>query len=180
VIDADFRSADPQDLSKMGVLPSRMIADQEVSMNTEIVSRPIFIVGLELRTSNDVAFETLPAHWQRFMSEGILERIPNRASDDMYAVYTNYENQGRNNSGVYSCVLGAPVTSLEDVPSDLIAVSFPAGTYQMVPVPSGRADLVGEAWQAVWREDASNRAFIADGERYRTDGRIDLLLGLRP
>jgi predicted transcriptional regulator YdeE len=148
-------------------------------MNTETIREPIFIVGIELRTSNDVAHETIPLHWQRFMTLNIPERIPNRASEDMYAVYTNYQNEGLNNGGVYSCVLGVDVTNLEMVPEGLVAVRLPAASYEVVAVPSGRADLVGEAWQAVWQQDTARRAFIADCERYRADGKIDLLLGLR-
>jgi predicted transcriptional regulator YdeE len=147
-------------------------------MHTQTLAE-ITVVGLELCTSNDVGFETIPAHWQRFASEAVLERIANKASSDVYAVYTNYANPGLNNAGVYSCVIGAAVKNLLQVPEGLTAVTLPASSYQIVPVADGRPDLVGEAWQQVWAQDASQRTFIADAERYRSDGRIDLLLGVR-
>ena len=148
-------------------------------MNIEIQAESIPIVGLELRTNNDVANQTIPEHWQHFYAEGILEKIPNKFSNDVYAVYTNYEHEGLNNSGTYSLVIGASVSALESVPSGLIAVRLPASSYQVVPVPQGRPDLVGESWVAIWQQDTSKRTFIADCERYRTDGTIDILLGIR-
>jgi predicted transcriptional regulator YdeE len=143
---------------------------------TIVLSEPVWIIGLELRTNNDVAFETIPAHWQRFMGEEILGRIPNRVSDTIYVVYTNYQNPGVNNQGIYSCVLGAAVTLREHIPDGLVAVSLPASTDQVVPVE--RADKVGVAWQDIWKQNTSERTFIADTECYYPDGKIEIHLGI--
>jgi predicted transcriptional regulator YdeE len=148
-------------------------------MTIEAQAAPITIVGLELRTSNEVASQEIPALWQRFYAEAILERIPNKLATDVYAVYTHFEHEGLNNTGTYSCVIGAPVPDGEPVPPGLIAVRLPASTYQVVPVPSGRPEQVGAVWQVIWQQDASHRTFIADFERYRADGTIDILLGIR-
>jgi predicted transcriptional regulator YdeE len=144
--------------------------------NTIVSSEPVWIIGLELRTSNEAAFETIPAHWGRFTSEKIFSQIPNRASDNVYAVYTNYQNPGVNNEGIYSCVIGAAVKDTSHLPDGLIAISLPASTYQVVPVE--RADLVGEAWQKIWQQDTSQRTFIADAECYYLDGKVEIHLGI--
>jgi predicted transcriptional regulator YdeE len=143
---------------------------------TIVISEPVWIIGLELRTSNDIAFETIPAHWGRFASEKISSQIPNRASDNVYAVYTHYQNPGVNNEGIYSCVIGAAVKDVSQVPNGLVAVSLPASTYQVVFVE--RADLVGEAWQTIWQQDTSKRTFIADTECYYPDGKVEIHLGI--
>jgi predicted transcriptional regulator YdeE len=148
-------------------------------MQTQIQTAPINIVGLELRTTNQEASSEIPALWKRFMTQGIFDRIPNKISSDVYAIYTNFEHEGVDNTGVYSCVIGAAVSNLDDMPSDLIAVSLPASTYQVIPVPDNRADLVGETWQKIWQEDASQRTFLADFERYQTNGTISIWLGIR-
>ena len=148
-------------------------------MNIEVQTTPITIVGLELRTSNDIANQTIPAHWQGFYAKAILEKIPNKLSNDVCAVYTNYEHEGLNNSGTYSLVIGASVSSFEDLPPDLIAVKLPASSYEVIAVAQGRPDLVGESWMAIWQQDTAKRTFIADCERYRVDGTIDILLGIR-
>ena len=83
----------------------------EAHMNIENQPQAMTIAGLELRTSNDVANQTIPTHWQQFMNQAILEKIPNRLSNDIYAVYTNYEHESGNNTGTYSLVIGAAVAS---------------------------------------------------------------------
>jgi predicted transcriptional regulator YdeE len=144
---------------------------------TIVLSQPVWIIGLELRTSNEVAFETIPAHWGRFTSEKIFSQIPNRASENIYAVYTNYQHPGVNNEGIYSCVIGAAVKDANQVPDGLAAISLPASSYQVIPVE--RAELVGEAWQEIWQQDSSQRTFIADAECYSPDGKVEIHLGIR-
>jgi predicted transcriptional regulator YdeE len=152
----------------------------KIKANTQtiVLSELVWIIGLELRTSNDIAFETIPAHWQRFMGEQILGRIPNRASDTVYAVYTNYQNPGINNEGTYSCVLGAAVRDTSQIPDGVVAVSLPASTYQVVQVES--VEMVGLAWQTIWQQDTSQRTFIADTECYYPDEKVEIHLGIHP
>jgi predicted transcriptional regulator YdeE len=149
----------------------------QTKMQTIVLSEPVWIMGLELRTNNTEAFETIPAHWGRFMGEKILSRIPNRVADNVYAVYTNYQNLGLNNEGTYSCVLGAAVNNVSQIPDGLVAVSLPASTYQVVLVES--AEMVGVAWQTIWQQETKERTFIADTECYYPDGKVEIHLGIR-
>jgi predicted transcriptional regulator YdeE len=148
-------------------------------MTSQIQDKTITIIGLELRTHNEVASQTIPAHWQNFAEQKVLERIPNPLSSAVYAVYTHYQNPGQNNLGIYSCVIGAAVSSDTPVPEGLISIQLPASSYQMVQVPRGRSDLVGETWQSIWQQDPSSRTFIADFERYDADGTIEIGLGVK-
>ena len=136
-------------------------------------------MGLELRTSNDEAMQTIPAHWQRFTEENVLERIPGKLSDEVYAVYTHFENAGVNNLGIYSLIIGAPVSSAQAVPPGMSHAVLPASPRAVFPVPQGQFDQVGPAWLEVWQRDDLTKTFIAECERYRADGQIDILLGLR-
>jgi predicted transcriptional regulator YdeE len=68
-----------------------------------------FIVGIEARTS--AAKETsgegvIPTQWQKFAVEGVLAKIPNKADQNVYQVYTDFANK---RYGEYSVVLGARV-----------------------------------------------------------------------
>jgi predicted transcriptional regulator YdeE len=148
-------------------------------MKIEVQPETITIVGLELRTSNDVANQTIPAHWERFMTQAMLEKIPNKTSNDIYAVYTNYEHEGVDNIGTYSLVIGAAISSLENMPSEFTVVELPVSSYEVISVPHGRPELVGQSWVKIWQQDTSARNFIADFERYQADGTIDILLGVR-
>lgn len=146
-------------------------------MQTVIQQQAIHVVGIELRTSNEEAFRTIPGHWQRFGDEGVVRRIPARRSEDVYAVYTHFENAGRDNGGVYSLVIGCAVDPRAEVPAGFTRVVVPAGRCAVFPVERGRFDRVGPAWQDIWRQ-AFPRSFIADYERYAPDGTIEILVGM--
>ncbi|QHE86730.1 GyrI-like domain-containing protein [Hydrogenophaga sp. BPS33] len=137
------------------------------------------IIGIELRTSNAEAMQTIPPHWQRFHEEGVLARIAGKLSDEVYAVYTHFENAGLNNDGIYSLIIGAPVSSAEPVPPGMTHAVLPACARAVFPVPQGRFDQVGPVWQTVWERHDLPKTFIAEVERYRADGQIDICIGLR-
>ncbi|MDO9434485.1 GyrI-like domain-containing protein [Hydrogenophaga sp.] len=137
------------------------------------------IIGIELRTANSEAMQTIPPHWQRFTQENVLANIPGKLSDEVYAVYTHFENAGLNNQGIYSLIIGAPVSSAQAVPPGMAHAVLPASPRAVFPVPKGQFDQVGPTWQEVWQRDDLPKTFIAECERYRADGQIDILIGLR-
>lgn len=148
-------------------------------MHIEQQDAALRIIGIELRTSNHEAMQTIPPHWQRFTEEDVLARIPGKLSDEVYAVYTHFENAGVNNEGLYSLIIGAPVDSAQAVPAGMNHAVLPVSPRAVFPVPTGRPDQVGAVWQTIWQRDDLPKAFVADCERYRADGRIDILIGLR-
>jgi len=156
----------------------QLIMHTRSPLSTQYLPQAIRIIGLELRTSNDVAAQTIPAHWQRFMAEGVLARIPVKQSDEVYAVYTHFENAGQNNQGWYSLIIGAPVASDQPVPEGLSHAVIPASYRAVFPVPQGDPMQVGAVWQQVWLRDDLHKTYIADLERFRPNGEIDILVGI--
>lgn len=140
---------------------------------------PLLVVGIELRTSNDEAMQTIPPHWRRFTEEGVLARIPNRAGDEVLAVYTHFEHEGIDNRGRYSLIIGAPVEGLREVPPGMVSAVVPASRRAVFAVERARPDLVGQAWQQIWQHGDLQKTFIADYERYGAHGDIDIHIGIR-
>jgi predicted transcriptional regulator YdeE len=138
----------------------------------------IHVIGIELRTTNQEAFQTIPPHWKRFTDEGVPGRIAGKLSDEVYAVYTHFQNAGRNNQGIYSLVLGVPVDAAAPVPPGCTRVVVPASPRAVFPVEKGRFDLVGAKWREIWTRGDLAKTFIADFERYRPNGEIDILIGI--
>ncbi len=136
------------------------------------------VVGIELRTSNLNALDTIPPHWARFNHEGVLAQIPQRQSDTVFAVYTHFENAGLNNTGLYSLVIGATVPAHAAVPVGMVRVVVPASKRVEFAVPARRFDLVGPAWQAVWAQTSLPKTFVAEYERYSANGDIAISIGL--
>lgn len=141
--------------------------------------KPIRVVGLELRTSNEQAFETIPGHWQKVVQQGVLATIPGKTSDDVYAVYTNFENAGKNNQGQYSLIIGAAVEAGSPVPAGLVAAEIPASQRLSFAVESGHPERVGEKWQEIWGKGDLGNTYLADYERYRSNGEIEILVGVK-
>ncbi|MES2939998.1 MAG: effector binding domain-containing protein [Pseudomonadota bacterium] len=139
----------------------------------------IHVIGIELRTSNDEAFRSIPQHWERFSRERVLEQLPPQPAPEVYAVYTHFENAGRDNRGVYSLVIGAPAAPGTPLPPGMVRAVAPASRCAAFDVPAGRHDLVGAAWQEIWARTDLDRTFVADYEHYRPDGGIEILVGLR-
>jgi predicted transcriptional regulator YdeE len=140
----------------------------------------IHVFGIELRTRNTEAFDTIPPHWQRFADGQVLACIPGKLSDEVYAVYTHFQNAGRDNQGSYSLVIGAAVAPDTPLPEGLARAVVPASRRAVFPVAPGRFDLVGAKWQEIWEHTELPKTFIAEYERYRANGDIDILVGIAP
>jgi predicted transcriptional regulator YdeE len=61
----------------------------------------------------------------------------------------------------------------------MLRVVAPASERAMFSVEHGRFDLVGAAWKQVWQWSERPKTFIADYERYRAEGAIELLIGVQ-
>ncbi len=144
----------------------------------ETLADAITVVGIELRTSNAVAAQTIPPLWQRFTQDNVLASIPAKRGDDVFAVYTHFEHAGSNNTGLYSLVIGAAVAPDALVPAGMVRVVIPASPRAVFAVDNGRFDLVGPAWQAVWERNDLAKTFIAEYERYAANGDIHISIGL--
>lgn len=147
-------------------------------MHLEPLAQAIHVVGIELRTTNLEAMQTIPPHWQRFSAEGVLGHIKGRLSDEVYAVYTHFENAGSNNQGLYSLVIGTAVPASAGVPPGMVRVVVPASKRAVFAVEPGRHDLVGPTWMEIWGRTDLAKTYIAEFERYSPDGTIQISIGL--
>ena len=144
------------------------------------VTETVKVVGLELRTTNERAFEEIPAHWGRFHRNGALASILNRVGDDVFAVYTNFEHEGVDNLGLYSLIIGARVT--DDtllVPCGMASVVIAGSRRAVFSVDQGHPERVGERWRDIWACTDIVKTYVCDYERYKASGEIDILVGIR-
>lgn len=147
-----------------------------------ILNNPIHIIGLELRTTNDNSrsFYEIPPFWEKFIKNNYAAKIPNKINNDIYAVYTHFENQGKNNQGMYSLIIGYRAEGCTSIPAGLVSVTIPSGHYRVFTVPGGRADKVGETWQSIWaipNDEKTNWSFCCEFEHYKESGEIDIFIG---
>jgi predicted transcriptional regulator YdeE len=119
-------------------------------MNFKIISLPSFnFIGTPLRASNDdpKSMEDIGKHWQRFYSEKILDKISDKIDDDVLALYAEYEGDFMK---PYTLILGCRVSSLENVPNDLVVNSIPEMKYAMFTAKGKIPDCIIETWKEIW------------------------------
>ncbi len=148
-------------------------------MQTILLSEPLCVHGLALRTSNERAFDDIPRHWRRFHREWAERGIPGRRDGDLFAVYTDFAHPGVDNAGEYTLVIGAAVATDAPPADGLVAVRMPAGRYAVYDVASGHPERVGERWRDVWADGTIAKSFTCDYERYHANGDIAIHVGLR-
>ena len=133
-------------------------------MNT--IQLPAFsIIGIGIRTTNEnnQAAQDIPALWERFFSENIMEQIPGRESTDLYCVYTDYE---KDHTRPYTTVLGCRVSDSSRVPEGMQVVNFPERDYVQFEAKGNLNEgAVIEAWQHIWQSPIP-RSFTTDFEHY--------------
>ena len=73
------------------------------------------VIGIECRTSNNPedAPRDIPRQWEKFYRENVLQKIPNKVSEEVIALYCDYDGDY---TQPYSLVLGCFVTSLDQIP----------------------------------------------------------------
>lgn len=124
------------------------------------------IIGITVKTSNS-DFEKLnhdmSSLWGRFILDDIINQIPNKLSNDIYCVYTDYEGDF---TKPYTALLGCKVTTLDSLPNGLIGKTFNGGIYNKTLVKGDLTKgIVFDAWQEIWKSNFK-RSYIADFEIY--------------
>lgn len=127
----------------------------------------IQIIGIELRTSNtpDAGPKDIPLHWEKFFSENILEQIPNKTSNEVMALYCNYEGDY---TQPYSLIIGCPVSSIDTIPEGLVAKKLPETSYALIPAIGEHPKKLIEAWGNIW-QSSLKRTYAGDFELYGED-----------
>jgi len=123
------------------------------------------IIGISIRTTNEngQAGNDIPKLWQKFFSENILEKIPNKLDSSIYSVYTEYESDF---TKPYTTVLGCKVANLNTIPEGMIGITVPNGKFTKF---TAKGDLnkgvVFLEWLKIW-DSKFNRKYTADFEVY--------------
>lgn len=119
------------------------------------------VMGIALRTTNEnqKSLKEIPDFWKKFFQEKILEKIPNKKSNDIFAVYTDYEKDG------YTLVIGCEVTTVDQkIPEGLVVKTVSSGNFATFKVKA--LEDVAPTWAKIWQMNFP-RAFRQDYELYQ-------------
>ena len=125
------------------------------------------IIGISVRTTNKDgrSQKDIGELWDRFMSEGVMEKIPGKESADIYCVYTDYETDF---NGAYTTIIGCRVNSLEMIPEGMTGKSISAARYHVYTSSGEMPKALMETWKMIWGSDIE-RAYNADFDLYGPD-----------
>ena len=134
-------------------------------MKSEIISLPgFYILGIATRTTNKGGRSQIDIGelWKRFFAEDLFLQIPRRSGDDIYCLYTDFEQGGK---AYYTAILGAKVQSLENTPELMLGKTIPAQHYLRFQSIGKLPDCVQATWAHIWNSTLP-RAFQADFDVY--------------
>jgi predicted transcriptional regulator YdeE len=123
------------------------------------------IIGIAIRTTNEneQSSQDIPQHWNTFMSESIMEKIPNKINTSIYCIYTEYE---KDHTKPYTTIIGCKVSTLDSIPKGMIGKTFKEGNYtKFLAKGNLQEGIVFNEWMKIWNSDIS-RTFTADFEVY--------------
>ena len=124
------------------------------------------IIGISTRTTNEnnQSQQDLGKLWGQFFADNIIAIIPNKISNHILAVYTDYKSDY---TGEYTTIIGVPVSTLEEIPSGLIGREFEADNFQKFVAKGEMTSAVLYTWIDIWQRDKElNRKCSYDFELY--------------
>lgn len=132
------------------------------TMNYQTIQK-FHIIGISTKTinKNGQSAQDIEALWRKFWGEEIQKQIPNKVSDEIYAVYTDYESDF---TGHYTTIIGLPVSSLEHIPTGFVGITIDEGQYQKFVSKGRMPEAVFNTWLEIWANEELNlkRAYKAD------------------
>lgn len=123
------------------------------------------VIGISVRTTNEngQSGKDIPALWSQFMTEEIQSKIPNKVSEDLFCIYTDYE---KDHTKPYTTILGCKVENLDVVPENMIGKTIDSANYEELIAKGNLSEgIVFNKWLEIWNSDL-DRSFTADFEVY--------------
>jgi predicted transcriptional regulator YdeE len=151
---------------------------------TLVREKSIKVIGIAIRTTNQNkrAMDDIAALWKRFEEDDVYEQIPNKVSENILSIYTDYEYDF---TRPYTYMIACPVTNFDVVPEGMIARTIPAGNYMKFQAKGKMPDELLNTWNEIWKKQIP-RAYKTDFEVYHVATRgkefedyaeIDVMIG---
>jgi len=142
------------------------------------------VIGISVRTTNEngKSAQDIGNLWNKFLTEGVADKIPSKIDKSILSVYTNYEGDC---TKPYDTILGCRVSSLEDIPEGMVGQSFDGGNYaKFIAKGDLSKGVVYSTWIEIW-EKKLDRVFTVDFEIYGekaqnpADAEVEVLVAIK-
>lgn len=126
----------------------------------------IKLIGLSLgrKTTNENGQSAIDCGtlWQKFEAGAYAEKIPNKISDEIFAVYHDYESD---HTQKYSYFIGCKVGGNTVTREGMDSLVIPDAEYVKIIAKGIMPDCVANAWREIWASNLE-RTYRADFEIY--------------
>lgn len=142
-------------------------------------------IGIQVETTNKngQSAQDLGNLWGKFMGENLFSSIPNKASEDIFVIYTDYESDYQEK---YTVIIGTKVSDLQEIPQGMVGREFPEQTFKKWIAKGEIPSALMKTWQEIWRNDKNlNRSYLYDLEVYGSksqkgkNSEVEIWLGVR-
>ncbi len=122
------------------------------------------VIGIAVKTTNQngQSQKDIGGLWENFFRDGIANKIPDKESNDIYCIYTDYESDF---NGPYTTILGCKVSSLQNIPEGFAGKTIPKAKFQLYKSTGKLPETVMATWIHVW-QSSIERSYIADFDVY--------------
>lgn len=124
------------------------------------------LIGLKLnkKTINENGQSSIDCGnlWQMFENENYAERILDKLSSEIYAVYYNYDGDF---TKPFSYFIGYKVKNHSEIPHGMDSLVIPAGSYSKVIAKGEMPDCITNSWKRIWSSNIA-RTYKFDFEIY--------------
>ncbi len=124
------------------------------------------LIGLKLngKTTNENGQSGVDCGnlWQQFERDNFADRIPGKLSDEVYAVYFDYDGD---HTQPFSYFIGCKVKIHAEAPQGMSSLIVPAGNFSKVIAKGTMPDCVADSWKNIW-DSETDRTYEYDFEVY--------------
>jgi predicted transcriptional regulator YdeE len=124
------------------------------------------IIGLYVRTTNkdNQSAQDIGKLWGQFYAENLLERIPDKVSNDIYSIYTDYKSNYQDD---YTTIIGVQVNNLNSIPAGCVGREFPTENFKIFTAKGQLPKAIIDTWLSIWQQDDElQRKYTYDFECY--------------
>lgn len=124
----------------------------------------LFGIKLDKKTTNEGGQSGIDCGslWQKFEKGNYNGRTPNKLSEEVYAVYYDYEGD---HTKPFSYFIGSMVDENAVLPEGMDFLRVPKNQYSSVMARGQMPDCIANAWKGIW-ESTIVRAYSYDFEIY--------------
>ena len=135
---------------------------QQTALEPLVVELPSFLfIGIGVSTNTESDVKDIGNLWDRFISEHMIDHIPEYTESTILTLYTNYRDGNKS----YDAYVGCRVRQLDKVPVGFKGLEVEAGKYHMFLTRGPMPNAVADAWGQI-REMDLERTYRADWDVY--------------